>query len=109
TIAGKDAFILHATYGIPIEVVESLATDHNLRIDRPGFEIERDQHSVISRGTTEAAAVFATSPLDTLKREYHHGSEFVGYKTTEEEARVIGILEQNRLAESAEADGGGSL
>jgi len=109
TIAGKDAFTLHATYGIPVEVVESLATDHNLRIDRPGFEIERDQHSVISRGTTEAAAVFATSPLDTLKREYHHGSEFVGYTTTEEPARVIGILEQNRLAESAQVDGGSSL
>jgi len=109
TIAGKDAFILHATHGIPVEVVESLATDHNLRIDRTGFEVERDQHSVISRGTTEAAAVFATSPLDTIKREYHHGSEFVGYTTTKERARLIGILEQNRLAESAQVDGGSSL
>ncbi len=109
TIAGKDVFTLHATYGIPVEVVESLATDHNLRIDRASFEIERDQHSVISRGTTEAAAVFATGPLDTLKREYHHGSEFVGYTTTKEKARVIGILEQNRLAESAQVDGGSSL
>src|SRR5262245_7595699 len=56
TIAGKDAFTLHATYGIPVEVVESLATDHNLRIDRAGFALERDQHSVVSRGTTDAAA-----------------------------------------------------
>ncbi len=41
TISGKDAFILHATYGIPVEVVESLAVDHNLRIDRAAFEEER--------------------------------------------------------------------
>ena len=109
TISGKDAFTLHATYGIPVEVVESLATDHNLRIDKSGFEVERGRHTVISRGTTEAADVFSAGPLDTLKREYHHGSEFVGYSTTHEQARVIGILEQNRLAEKAQANGGSSL
>ena len=110
TISGKDAFTLHATYGIPVEVVESLATDHNLRIDVAGFELERGQHSAISRGTAEAADVFATGPLDALKKEYHRGSEFVGYGTTREDARVIGILEQNRLADSAEATvGGGPL
>ncbi len=108
-ISGDDAFTLHGTHGIPIEIVESLATDRNLRVDRPGFEIARKKHARISRGTTGAADVFATGPLDTLKKEYHHGSEFVGYTTTRESARVIGILEQNRLAESAEADGGASL
>jgi alanyl-tRNA synthetase len=109
TIAGKDAFTLHATYGIPIEIVESLAADHNLRIDRAGFETERDRHSAVSRGTTETAAVFTTGPLDALKGEYHHGSEFLGYNTTSEKARVIGILEQGRLAESATAGEGSSL
>jgi alanyl-tRNA synthetase len=105
TIAGTDAFILHATHGIPVEIVESLAADHNLRVDRAGFEAQREEHAVISRGTTEAAAVFATSPLDTIKKEYHHGSEFVGYTTTQERGRLIGILEQGRLAERAEASG----
>ena len=109
TISGKDAFTLHATYGIPVEVVESLAADHNLRIDRPGFEAEQKTHSAVSRGTTEAAAVFSTGPLDTLKREYHHGNEFLGYSGTEADARVIGIIEQNRLAESARAGEGSGL
>ena len=109
TISGTDTFTLHATYGIPVEVVESLATDHNLRIDRAGFEFERRRHSEISRGSTEASDVFATGPLDALKREYHHGSEFVGYLTTHELARVIGILEHNRLADKAEANAGSSL
>ena len=83
TISGKDAFTLHATYGIPVEVVESLAADHNLRIDRPGFELEQKTHSAVSRGTTEAAAVFSVGPLDALKREYHHGNEFLGYAATQ--------------------------
>ena len=54
--------------------------------------------------------MFAAGPLDALKQEYHSGSEFLGYVTTREpSARVIGILEQNRLAESAEANGGTSV
>jgi alanyl-tRNA synthetase len=109
TISGKDAFVLHATFGIPVEVVESLAVDHNLRIDRAVFEEERVQHAAISRSTNEAPAVFSTGPLDTLKKEFHHGSEFVGYSKTRETARVIGIVEQNRLADSAQSNGGSSL
>jgi alanyl-tRNA synthetase len=109
TISGEEAFVLHATYGIPVEVVESLAVDQNLKIDRTGFELERSKHTQISRGTTEAAAVFSTGPLDTLKKEYHHGSEFLGYGTTRDQGRVIGIVEQNRLANSAHANGGGPV
>ncbi len=109
TIAGKDAFTLHATYGIPVEVVESLAADHNLKIDRLGFDAEQKTHSAVSRGTTEAAAVFSVGPLDALKREYHHGNAFLGYAGTDADARVIGIIEQNRLAESARAGEGSGL
>src|SRR6185437_1469995 len=105
-VSGREAFTLHSTYGIPVEVTESLATDQNLRVDMAGFEEERKRHGDVSRGTTEAAAVFAASPLDTLKKSYHAGSEFVGYTTTEAQAQVIGILAQNHLAGSAGPDGG---
>ncbi|WP_165219465.1 alanine--tRNA ligase [Aquisphaera insulae] len=106
-ISGADAFDLHSTYGIPVEVTESLATDQNLRVDMDGFRKSQDDFAKISRGTTEAADVFALSPLDTLKEAYHGGSEFLGYETTEAEGKVIGILEQNALAQSARATPGG--
>ena len=68
-----------------------------------GFESPAtDALAAVSRGTTEAADVFATGPLDTLKEAYHHGTEFLGYQTTEAEGTVIGILEQGQLAESAD-------
>ncbi|WP_435005675.1 alanine--tRNA ligase [Tundrisphaera lichenicola] len=100
-ITGRDAFVLHATHGIPVEVTESLASDQNLRVDRAGFEMEMEDHSRTSRGTTEAAAVFTAGPLDELKKAFHQGNEFVGYATTSADAKVIGIVEQNRLADSA--------
>jgi alanyl-tRNA synthetase len=108
-IDGRLAFDLHSTYGIPVEITESLATDHNLRVDMAGFKKAQEEFQAKNRGTSEAVDVFATGPLDVLRKEYHHGSEFVGYATTHQEARVIGVLEQNRLAESARADGGTSL
>ena len=83
TIDGREAFNLHDTYGIPIEITESLAADQNLRVDMAGFKEAQDEARKIARGTAEAADVFATGPLDTLKEAYHHGSEFLGYQTTE--------------------------
>ena len=105
-VTGKDAFTLHATYGIPVEVVESLAADQNLGVDMAGFKEALGAHSTVSRGTQEAAAVFSTGPLDTLKQAYHHGSEFLGYEATEADAKVIGILAQGHLADSATTNGG---
>jgi alanyl-tRNA synthetase len=100
-IPGDQAFDLQQTHGIPIEITESLATDQNLTIDQPGFLAARKRHAEVSRGTTEAAAVFTAGPLDALKKSYHLGNEFLGYAATSAEAKVIGIVEQNRLAESA--------
>ena len=109
TISGADAFELHATYGIPVEVTESLATEQNLRVDQEAFKAAQKEHEDKSRGQTEAFDVFAKGPLDALKQAYHHGSEFVGYETTAVDAKVIGILEQGKLAETASAhpDGDG--
>ena len=108
-IPGEEAFDLHQTHGIPIEITESLAADQNLTIDQSGFATARKRHSEVSRGTTEAAAVFTTGPLDALKKSYHHGNEFLGYTVTSADAKVIGIVEQNRLAELATVGPEGAL
>ncbi len=107
-IPGEAAFGLHQTNGIPIEITQSLAADANLAVDLPGFEAARKRHSAVSRGTTEAAAVFTAGPLDTLKQSYHLGSEFLGHGETSADARVVGILAQNQLADSATVGAEGS-
>ncbi len=100
-IAGEAAFDLVQTHGIPVEITQSLAAEQNLGLDMVGFEVARKRHSEVSRGSTEAAAVFATGPLDALKKSYHRGSEFLGYEATAAAARLIGILAQNQLVDSA--------
>ncbi len=101
TVGGKEAFVLHSTYGIPIEITQSLAADNNLNVDMIGFERESDTHAGISRGTADPAPVFTSGPIDALKAEYHDGSQFLGYETTASEGKVIGIIAQGVLAERA--------
>jgi alanyl-tRNA synthetase len=100
-VSGKDAFTLHATHGLPVQITESLASEQNLTVDRAAFDEEMRLHEGISRPMTGPAAVFTAGPLDALKKSYHHGNEFLGYTATSSEARVIGILEQHQLADSA--------
>ena len=108
TISGEAAFDLHQTYGIPIEVTESLAAEQNLRVDAKGFKEAQEKHSEISRPMAGAAAVFTAGPIDTLKKIYHHGSEFLGYTSTDADAEIIGILAQGQLVDSEVADQSGS-
>jgi alanyl-tRNA synthetase len=106
-VSGADAFELHATYGIPVEITESLAAEQNLRVDMPEFHKLLDEHARTSRGSIEAFDVFATGPVDTLREVYHHGCKFLGYETNEADAVVIGIVEQNRLVQTATSGSGG--
>ena len=100
-VSGLSAFVLHSTYGIPVEVTEGLAAEQDLRVDKAGFEAEQAKHSAVSKVSTGAADVFASGPLDALKQAYHRGNEFLGYEATSAPARVIGIVSQNHLAETA--------
>ncbi len=105
-IAGVTVFDLQQTYGIPREITEDLAAEHNLSIDLDGFSKAIEEHARISRGQTEAFDVFATGPLDTLKQDHHEGTHFLGYDQTANEARVIGIIAQERLVEREDAHEG---
>lgn len=106
-VSGEVAFDLHSTYGIPIEITESLAGDHNLTIDRDGFQKAQKAHGDVSRSQTGAFDVFSTGPLDVLKKSYHHGSEFLGYEVTVADGKAIGILAHDHLAETVAAVDGG--
>jgi len=105
TISGAAAFKLHATHGFPIEMTLGLAAEHDLGVNMEEFEQERDRHAKAS-GQDAAAAVFETGPLDALKQEYHQGTEFLGYETTEAGGKIIGIVAQGRLVESEDAGEG---
>ncbi|MGH7140777.1 MAG: alanine--tRNA ligase, partial [Pirellulales bacterium] len=87
-VSGRDAFEMYATHGFPPELFETLAAEHNLTFDWPGFRAEMEAHEKIS-GAGQVKELFKTGPLDALKKA-RHGSDFLGYETTETKAMVVG-------------------
>ncbi len=53
TIDATSAFTLHDTFGFPIDLTEVMAEEHNLTVDRDGYELLMEQARETSRATSE--------------------------------------------------------
>lgn len=91
-ISGDDAFKLKDTYGFPIEEVELIAKDEHLKIDMPRYEKLEEEAREKSRAAHKTKAQeFDQNFFNDFTRT-HEPCEFVGYKETECEARVVGMV-----------------
>ena len=61
-ISGKDAFLLHQSYGFPIEMTCEIAKEKGIRVDIKGCEVESAKHQEMSR--TASAGVFKSGLAD---------------------------------------------
>jgi len=100
-LSGADAFKLFDTYGLPIDVTESILEDEELSVDKPAFEEEMERQRALSRqGAAMAEDIFGGGPAATL-REQGCASEFTGYNEDVTEAEVSGIIQGEELVEEA--------
>jgi alanyl-tRNA synthetase len=97
TVSGAEAAEMYTTHGFPPELFETMAAEHNLGFDWSGFKREMEQHGIDS-GAGQRMELFQSSPLDALKKTMA-GTEFVGYETTECQAKIVGIIARGELVE----------
>ncbi|MEM6798405.1 MAG: alanine--tRNA ligase, partial [Planctomycetota bacterium] len=90
TVEGAAAADLYQTYGVPPELFESLAAEHNLAFDWDGYQQAMAEHGEAS-GKLVHTVMGAKGPIDSLKQAMHK-TEFLGYETTEGEATIVGIV-----------------
>ncbi len=90
TVEGAVAAELYQTYGVPPELFESLAAEHNLAFDWQGYHHAMEEHGEAS-GKVQHAVMGTRGPIDSLKQALH-ATEFLGYETTEAEATIKGII-----------------
>src|SRR5579859_5455286 len=117
-IAAEDAFMLHDTYGFPIEMTAELAAEQDLGVDEAGFERlmnrQRERARAVS-GVTRAGEELRERAI-VLAGEAGFRTDFLGYQTTELET-TIGAVETDgegrllaKLVESPfYATGGGQI
>jgi len=116
-ISSADAFMLHDTYGFPIDLTRELAAEEGLGVDEEGFEElmgRQRERARASSGRTRAGEELRERAR-TLAGEAGFQTDFVGYETTEQ-ATTIGaaVADDGRvLAKLVEspfyATGGGQV
>ena len=88
-VPGDVAADLQKTYGVPPELLQTLAAEKNFTFDWTGYREAMDIHAVDSgKGQVE---LFQTGPLETLKEALRE-TPFVGYDNVTTTAVVKGII-----------------
>ncbi len=104
-LSGETVFRFYDTYGIPLEVIEEIAGDEGVAVDREGFEAELEKQRAASRAGAKFAAADA-SVFENLELPDPH-SIFRGYPELDfvslSEARVVGLVRDGKPASSLEA------
>jgi alanyl-tRNA synthetase len=90
TVDGHVAAELYQTYGVPPELFESLAAEHNLAFDWQAYDAAMEQHGEAS-GKVQHAVMGTRGPVDSLKQALH-STEFLGYDTLHADATIMGII-----------------
>ncbi|HEY1510706.1 MAG TPA: alanine--tRNA ligase [Solirubrobacteraceae bacterium] len=116
-IAASDAFLLHDTYGFPIDLTLELVAEAGLGVDEQGFEVLMDEQR---RRARAGAGRFAggeelRARAEALNRHADFATDFVGYETTDAETTIGAAESENghvlvKLVESPfYATGGGQV
>ncbi|MEM9826097.1 MAG: alanine--tRNA ligase [Planctomycetota bacterium] len=89
TVPGEDAKDLNTTYGVPPELVQTLAAEQGFTFDWTSYRTAMDRHAEDSgKGRKE---LFQTGPLESLKESLRE-TPFVGYESTRAQAVIKGII-----------------
>jgi alanyl-tRNA synthetase len=100
-LPGSVAFKLYDTYGLPLEEQQEMAREYGLSIDEQGFHSEMERQRERARASWKGAERAAVAPV---YQELLAGgrTKFLGYDTLEAEARIVGIIRDQKPLESAD-------
>jgi alanyl-tRNA synthetase len=100
-LPGEEAFRLHDTYGLPLEITESILEDEGLAVDREGFDREMERQRLQAGAGAEKTDVFDTGFVGELKG-FAAPTEFTGYEATSGQATVVAVVVDDALIDVAE-------
>ena len=101
TLAGSEAFLLHDTYGFPIDLTLEIAEEAGLSVDREAFNSLMLEQK--TRAKTDAKSRRRQLADVSVYRELRALGEtgFAGYSDLDIESRVLGILVDGQPAVTA--------
>jgi alanyl-tRNA synthetase len=100
---GDLAFKLYDTLGFPLDLTESALRNHNLTVDRVGFDAAMAQQKAMARAAWKGSGAKASDDVWFDIAERIGSTEFTGYTSTEGVGEVLAILVDGAEVTSAEA------
>ncbi|MEX0681899.1 MAG: alanine--tRNA ligase [Dehalococcoidia bacterium] len=99
-VAGADAFVLHDTYGFPIELTREIAAEHGFSVDEAGFEAEMAQQRTRARAAAGGAEFVAAEAFyASLVKD---ATLFTGYDEVETRTKIVALLVNGEAVDSAD-------
>jgi alanyl-tRNA synthetase len=80
TITGQDAFVLHDTYGFPIELTEEIARERGVAVHRDAFDAAMEEQRARARASSRFGKVGEAERAPWIAVTEGADSEFVGYE-----------------------------
>lgn len=93
-LSGDDLFMLHDTYGFPIDLSHDIAAEYGVDIDRDGFlalmmeQREKAREALRAKVDTAWDARALPVEIDRLP-----ATRFTGYETLQDEATILALLQ----------------
>ncbi|MHB8148495.1 MAG: alanine--tRNA ligase, partial [Vulcanimicrobiaceae bacterium] len=90
-ISGEDAFVLHDTFGFPIELTREIASDGGVAVDTAAFESAmREQRDRARKDAASKRSVVAIAEVPAIK------TAFTGYDGLESDGNIVVILRDDK-------------
>ncbi len=92
-LTGSTAFLLHDTYGFPLELTQEIAGERGVQVDTAGFDTEMAQQRERAKAARKGKAADDDQVAGYREIVEQFGvTEFVGYTADTAEARVLSVL-----------------
>jgi len=93
TLPGSTAFMLHDTFGFPLELTEEIAGERGVPVDGVGFRSEMEAQRQRAKAARKGAGA-DDATLDRYREvvEQFGTTEFLGYTVDATESRVLAVL-----------------
>ena len=93
TLSGRSAFVLHDTYGFPLELTQEIAGERSIEVDVAAFETEMNEQRTRAKATRKGSSSAEEMVVQYRQVLEQHGqTKFVGYESVRCEAKVLAII-----------------
>ena len=95
-LSGSSAFLLHDTYGFPLELTQEIASERNVVVDVAGFETEMSAQRTRAKSARKGTQGVEDQLIVYREILEQHGlTNFVGYTVDSSQSKVLAVVENS--------------